>query len=356
MAEELTYAGAGVDIDKANRLVDRIKDIAKSTSRAGVLGGIGGFGGLFSLNVEKMERPVLVSATDGVGTKLKIAFLTGRHDTVGIDLVAMSVNDICVQGAKPLFFLDYLSMGRLAEDVAEAVIRGVGEGCRQAGCALLGGETAEMPGFYPEGEYDLAGFAVGLVDNHRIIDGSGTQIGDKLIGIASSGLHSNGFSLARKIVFEVLKLGVDDHVPELGRTVGEELLMPTRIYAATTERLVRDFEIHGLAHITGGGIPENVIRIIPDSCGLQMYEGSWEVPPVFPFLQRAGNVADAEMKRAFNNGIGLIAVVTEKAADEILDRLKGMDERAFLVGEVIKRPQDDERITWIESDEFKVCR
>jgi phosphoribosylformylglycinamidine cyclo-ligase len=356
MAEELTYAGAGVDIDKANRLVDRIKDIARSTSRSGVMGEIGGFGGMFSLNVEQMANPVLVSATDGVGTKLKIAFLTGRHDTVGIDLVAMSVNDICVQGAKPLFFLDYLSVGRLDEAVAEAVIRGVGEGCRQAGCALIGGETAEMPGFYPDGEYDLAGFAVGLVDNSKIIDGTGTQIGDKLIGIASSGLHSNGYSLARKIVFEVLKLGVEDHVPELGRTVGEELLAPTRIYAAAIERLVRDFEIHGLAHITGGGIPENVIRVIPDSCGLQMFEGSWEVPPVFPFLKRAGNVSEPEMKRTFNNGIGLIAVVPEKSADEVLDRLNGMDEKAFLVGEVVKRPADTARIVWVDSDDHKVCR
>ncbi len=356
MAEELTYAGAGVDIDKANRLVDRIKAIAKSTSRTGVLGDIGGFGGLYSLNLGRMEKPVLVSSTDGVGTKLKIAFMTGRHDTVGIDLVAMSVNDICVQGAKPLFFLDYLSVGRLDEDQAEAIIRGVGEGCRQAGCALIGGETAEMPGFYPEGEYDLAGFAVGLVDNSKIIDGTGTQIGDKLIGIASSGLHSNGYSLARKIVFEVLGLGVDDLVPELGRTVGEELLEPTRIYAAPIEALVRGFDIHGLAHITGGGIPENVIRIIPSSCGLRMFGGSWDVPPVFPFLQAAGRVSDHEMKRAFNNGIGLIAVVPEKVADEVLDRLKGMEEKAFLVGEVVKRPEDAERIQWISSDEFKVCR
>ena len=355
MADELTYAGAGVDIDKANRLVDRIKAIAKSTPRSGVMGEIGGFGGLFSLNVAHMEKPVLVSATDGVGTKLKIAFLTGRHDTVGIDLVAMSVNDICVQGAKPLFFLDYFSAGRLDEDVVEAVIQGVGEGCRQAGCALIGGETAEMPGFYPDGEYDLAGFAVGLVDNDKIIDGSGTQIGDKLIGIASSGLHSNGYSLVRQIIFDVLKLGVDDHVPELGRTVGEELLMPTRIYAATTERLQRDFEIHGLAHITGGGIPENVIRIIPDSCGLEMFEGSWQVPPIFPYLQAAGRVSAAEMKRAFNNGIGLIAVVPDKSAEEVLDRLSGMEEQAFLVGEVIKRPDDTERIRWVDRDEFRVC-
>ncbi|MBL0714942.1 MAG: phosphoribosylformylglycinamidine cyclo-ligase [Desulfosarcina sp.] len=356
MAEELTYAGAGVDIDKANRLVDRIKDIAKSTPRSGVMGEIGGFGGLFALNLAQIEKPVLVSSTDGVGTKLKIAFLTGCHDTVGIDLVAMSVNDICVQGARPLFFLDYFSVGRLDEDVAETIIRGVAEGCRQAGCALIGGETAEMPGFYAEGEYDLAGFAVGIVDNSKIIDGSGTQIGDKLIGIASSGLHSNGYSLARKIIFDVLKLGVDDEVPELGRTVGEELLMPTRIYAVTIEGLRRTFEIHGLAHVTGGGIPENVIRVIPTSCGLRMFEGSWEVPPIFPFLQAAGRESDYEMKRTFNNGIGMIAVVPEKESGEVLDRLTGMEEKAFLVGEVIKRPEDAERILWIDSDEFKICR
>ena len=233
MNESLTYADAGVDIDKANAFVTTIKEIAKQTHRPGVMGEIGGFGGLFSLNTANLERPVLVSSTDGVGTKLKIAFAAGIHDTVGIDLVAMCVNDIIVQGAKPLFFLDYLSMGRLDTGVATDIVRGIGEGCRQAQCALIGGETAEMPDMYRENEYDLAGFAVGVVDNSKIPDGSEIRAGYKLIGIASSGLHSNGFSLVRKICFDVLKLEVDDYVPELGKTLGEELLTPTRIYAET---------------------------------------------------------------------------------------------------------------------------
>ena len=350
MTEELTYAAAGVDIDKANRLVDRIKAIAKSTARPGVMGDIGGFGGMFSLNLAHMEKPVLVSSTDGVGTKLKIAFLTGRHDTVGIDLVAMSVNDIIVQGARPLFFLDYFSTGRLDEGVAEAVISGIGEGCRQAGCALIGGETAEMPGFYADNEYDLAGFAVGLVDNAKIIDGSEIRRGDCLVGIASSGLHSNGYSLVRKIVFDVLKMDVNTHVPELGRTIGEELLTPTRIYAAAIESLARDLPLKGLAHITGGGISENVVRVIPDSCGIRMFEGSWDIPPVFPFLQKAGNIADREMKRTFNNGIGMIAVVPEPSAAEVVARLEGMGEKVFVVGEIVKRPDAGPRIEWVASD------
>lgn len=353
MTEELTYAAAGVDIDKANRLVDRIKEIAKSTSRPGVMGEIGGFGGMFSLNVAHMEKPVLVSSTDGVGTKLKIAFLTGRHDTIGIDLVAMCVNDILVQGARPLFFLDYFSTGRLDEVVAEAVISGIGEGCRQAGCALIGGETAEMPGFYADNEYDLAGFAVGLVDNAKIIDGSEIRRGDNLVGIASSGLHSNGYSLVRKVVFDVLKLDVDAHVPELGRTIGEELLMPTRIYATAIESLARDLPLKGLAHITGGGISENVVRIIPESCGLRIFEGSWEIPPIFAFLQKAGRIADSEMMRTFNNGIGMIAVVPEQATSDVVERLRGMGEQVFIIGEVIKRAETGARIEWVAND---VCR
>ena len=353
MTEELTYASAGVDIDKANRLVDRIKAIAKSTARPGVMGDIGGFGGMFSLNVANMEKPVLVSSTDGVGTKLKIAFLTGRHDTVGIDLVAMSVNDIVVQGARPLFFLDYFSTGRLDEGVAEAVISGIGEGCRQAGCALIGGETAEMPGFYADNEYDLAGFAVGLVDNAKIIDGSEIHRGDILVGIASSGLHSNGYSLVRKIVFDVLKMDVNTHVPELGRTIGEELLTPTRIYAAAIESLHRDLPIKGLAHITGGGISENVVRTIPESCGIRMFEGSWEIPPIFPFLQKAGRIADREMKRTFNNGIGMIAVVPEASTSDVVGRLQGMGETVYVIGEIIKRPDAGPRIEWVEQD---ACR
>ena len=353
MTEELTYADAGVDIDKANRLVDRIKKIAKSTTRPGVMGDIGGFGGLFSLNVAHMEKPVLVSSTDGVGTKLKIAFLSGRHDTVGIDLVAMCVNDILVQGARPLFFLDYFATGHLDEGLAEAVISGIGDGCRQAGCALIGGETAEMPGFYADNEYDLAGFAVGLVDNAKIIDGSEIRRGDNLVGIASSGLHSNGYSLVRKIVFEVLKMDVDTHVPELGRTIGEELLTPTRIYATAIESLSRDLPLHGLAHITGGGISENVVRVIPDSCGIRMFEDSWDIPPIFPFLQKAGKIADSEMKRTFNNGIGMIAVVPEQITSEVLARLRGMDEKVAVIGEIIKRPETGPRIDWVEND---VCR
>ncbi|MCK4469143.1 MAG: phosphoribosylformylglycinamidine cyclo-ligase, partial [Desulfobacterales bacterium] len=271
MNKPLTYADAGVDIDKANNLVKTIKKIVKQTPRTGVISEIGGFGGLYSLNLANVDSPVLVSSTDGVGTKLKIAFMMNKHDTVGIDLVAMSVNDIAVQGAKPLFFLDYLSTGKLNTEIIIEIIKGIAEGCKQANCALIGGETAEMPGFYKANEYDLAGFAVGIVDNSKIIDGSEMHVGNKIIGIASSGLHSNGYSLARKICFDVLKLKIDDYVPELGRTVGEELLMPTKIYSATTYRISKGLTIHGFAHITGGGIEGNLLRIIPEGCNIVMY-------------------------------------------------------------------------------------
>jgi len=347
MAKSLTYADAGVDIDRANDLIRTIKSIASHTPRTGVMGEIGGFGGLFSLNLTSIERPVLVSSTDGVGTKLKIAFMTDKHDTIGIDLVAMSVNDVVVQGAKPLFFLDYLAMGCLRTEVAADIIKGVGEGCRQANCALIGGETAEMPGIYQDNEYDLAGFAVGIVDNSRIIDGSEIRVGHKLIGISSSGLHSNGYSLARKICFDVLKLSIDAYVPDLGKTLGEELLTPTRIYSETILMLVRDLPIHGLAHITGGGISENVVRILPRSCKVLIRKGSWLIPPVFKFLQDAGNVSDAEMMRTFNNGIGMIAVVPELAAQDVLERLNGAEVQAFLMGEVVERKDTEERIAWI---------
>ena len=306
-----------------------------------------GFGGLFSLNLTNIERPVLVSSTDGVGTKLKIAFMTDRHDTIGIDLVAMSVNDVVVQGAKPLFFLDYLAVGRLRTDVAADIIKGIGEGCRQANCALIGGETAEMPGIYQDNEYDLAGFAVGLVDNSKIIDGSEIRVGHKLIGISSSGLHSNGYSLVRKICFDVLKLSIDAYVPDLGKTLGEELLTPTRIYSETVLMLIRDLPIHGLAHITGGGISENVVRILPRSCKVLIRKGSWSIPPIFKFLQDAGNVSDAEMMRTFNNGIGMITVVPEQTAQDVLERLNGAEMQAFLIGEVVERKDSEERIAWI---------
>jgi len=347
MAKSLTYADAGVDIDKADNLVDEIKKIAQQTSRSGVIGDIGGFSGLFSLNVSNMESPVLVSSTDGVGTKLKVAFMMSKHDTIGIDLVAMCVNDIVVQGAKPLFFLDYLSMGRLKTKIATDVISGIGEGCRQAGCALIGGETAEMPGFYKDNEYDLAGFAVGIVENSKIIDGSGIRVGDKLIGISSSGLHSNGYSLVRKICFEILKLKIDTHIPELGKTIGEELLTPTRIYSQTVHSIIKNLPVFGLAHITGGGITDNVIRVIPEQCNVVMRKHSWDVPPVFTYLKQAGNISEREMMRTFNNGIGLIAVVHEKDSQEVLDRLIAMKEKAFVVGEIVERKEAGERVQWI---------
>ena len=350
MADSLSYADAGVDIDKANRFVEQIKAIAGNTPRTGVMGEIGGFGGLFSLNVANMEEPVLVSATDGVGTKLKIAFMMDRHDTVGIDLVAMSVNDIAVQGAKPLFFLDYLSTGKLDGDRAVEIVKGIGEGCRQARCALIGGETAEMPGMYQPGEYDLAGFAVGLVDNRKIVDGSEIRVGHRIIGIPSSGLHSNGFSLVRKICFERLGLKIDAQIPELSTLLGEELLKPTRIYADLIQGMLKSLPIHGLAHITGGGIAENVVRILPQACSVKLHRNSWSVPPIFSFLQAAGNVAQDEMLRTFNNGIGLVAVVPEEAAQEALERLGAMEEKAFLIGEVVERKTGAPRMAWSESD------
>jgi len=347
MTKSLTYVDAGVDIDKAGKMVDKIKKIAQQTPRSGVIGEIGGFGGLFSLNIGNMESPVLVSSTDGVGTKLKIAFMMSKHDTIGIDLVAMCVNDIVVQGAKPLFFLDYLSMGRLEEEIAIDVITGIGEGCRRAGCALIGGETAEMPGFYKDDEYDLAGFTVGVVDNRKIIDGSEIRVGDKLIGISSSGLHSNGYSLVRKICFDILKLKIDTYIPEFGKTIGEELLTPTRIYSETVRSIIKNLPVLGLAHITGGGITDNIIRVIPEQCNIVMQKHSWDVPPVFTYLKKAGNISEREMMRTFNNGIGLIVVVHEKDAQEVLDRLIAMKEKAFIIGEIVECKEGVDRVQWI---------
>ena len=348
MSKPLTYADAGVDIEKADNLVHAIKAIAQKTRVPGMMGEIGGFGGLFSLNVANMENPVLVSSTDGVGTKLRIAFIMDKHDTIGIDLVAMCVNDIAVQGAKPLFFLDYLATGKIREETITRIIEGVGSGCQEAKCALIGGETAEMPGFYKENEYDLAGFAVGIVDNNKIVDGSEIRVGHQIVGIASNGLHSNGFSLVRKICFDVLKLKVDAHVPELGKTLGEELLTPTRIYSETIQHLVRGLPVCGLAHITGGGIASNTLRIIPQACGIVLKRDSWEVPPIFTYLQNAGNVENDEMMRVFNNGLGLVAVVPEKAVQDVLARLNAMNEKAFVVGEIVEREETgDQRFKWV---------
>ena len=346
MKESLTYADAGVDIDKANKLVDTIGEIAKQTFRSGVISDIGGFGGLFSLNLANLDRPVLVSSTDGVGTKLKIAFMLDKHDTVGIDLVAMCVNDIIVQGAKPLFFLDYLSMGKIDNQRVANIIKGIADGCKQAQCPLLGGETAEMPGFYETNEYDMAGFAVGIVDNSKIIDGTEIRVGHKLIGIASSGLHSNGYSLVRKICFEVLKLKIDETIPELGKTIGEELLTPTRIYAATVKGLLKDLPIHGIAHITGGGISDNLVRVVPQACNILIRKESWDVPPIFSFLQQAGNISEKEMARAFNMGLGMIIVVPDNAVLDVLQRVEAMNDRAFVIGEIRDCRETNKRLIW----------
>ncbi len=347
MTNSLTYADAGVDIEKASRLVSIIKKIAQKTRRSGVMGEIGGFGGLFSLNVGHFESPVLVSSTDGVGTKLKIAFMMEKHDTVGIDLVAMCVNDIIVQGAEPLFLLDYLSMGRLDTKIATDIITGIGAGCRQAKCALIGGETAEMPDFYKENEYDLAGFVVGIVENSKIVDGSEIRVGNRLIGISSSGLHSNGYSLVRKVCFEILKLKIDAFIPDLGKTIGEELLIPTKIYAQTVRSMMMDLPVFGLAHITGGGIVDNILRVIPERCNIMLRKQSWEVPPIFRYLQQAGKISDQEMMRTFNNGIGLIAVVPEDATEETLERLNAMGEKAFDIGKIMERKEaGGSRIQW----------
>jgi phosphoribosylformylglycinamidine cyclo-ligase len=269
-----------------------------------------------------------------------------RHDTVGIDLVAMCVNDILVQGAKPLFFLDYLSMGRLESELVADIIKGIGEGCQQAECALLGGETAEMPGFYQGNEYDMAGFAVGIVDNSKIIDGTEVRVGHRLIGIASSGLHSNGYSLVRKICFDRLQLKIDEYIQELGKTIGEELLTPTKIYVKSILSILKDLPIHGLAHITGGGIADNILRIVPKACNISIQTEIWDVPPIFSFLQEAGNVSDEEMKRTFNNGIGMIAIVPADATADVLQRLDAMNEKAFLIGEILECKDSRERIIW----------
>ena len=347
MSKPLTYADAGVNIDKADKFIKKIKSIANDTRRLGVMSEIGGFGGLFSLTLDAYERPVLVSSTDGVGTKLKIAFMMGKHDTVGIDLVAMCVNDISVQGATPLFLLDYLSMGELDTTIATDIVSGIGKGCKEARCALIGGETAEMPGFYNKGEYDLAGFAVGIVDNDKIIDGSEIGVSNKVIGIASSGLHSNGYSLVRKICFDILKLEIDTYIPELGKPLGEELLIPTRIYSEAIHHLTRDLQLLGLVHVTGGGIVNNLFRIIPQACQVVLERASWDVPPIFHYLQDAGKIADDEMMRTFNNGIGLIAVVQESIAQDVLDRLNAMKEKANIIGEITERKQSEPRLRWV---------
>lgn len=335
MERKMTYKDAGVDVDAGNRAVELMKAYVKSTYRPEVLGDIGGFGGFFQMDIRKYKEPVLVSGADGVGTKLKLAFLMDKHDTVGIDCVAMCVNDILVHGAQPLFFLDYIALGKLRPEKVAEIVKGVAAGCKEAGCALIGGETAEMPGLYEEDEYDMAGFAVGVVDKDRIVDGSKIREGDVVVGLGSSGLHSNGYSLARKVLFEKTGFSPSDYIGELGKTLGEEMLTPTRIYVKTIWSL-EGFQIHGMAHITGGGIIENLPRILPKGLEFKINSKSWEIPPVFNLIQKSGHVEDAEMYRTFNMGIGYAIVAPEEDVDGIINTLKSRGEKAWVIGRVTK--------------------
>ncbi len=342
----LSYLDAGVDIDAGNELVERIKPAVKSTNRSGVVTGLGGFGGLFQLDTKRYKEPLLVSGTDGVGTKLLLARQLERHDTIGIDLVAMCVNDILTCGAEPLFFLDYYATGKLKIDNAVAIIEGIAEGCRQSGCALIGGETAEMPGMYAQDEYDLAGFAVGVVDRPQLINGSQIKAGHVVLGLESSGPHSNGYSLIRK----VLEKSGDDPTMPLGEsTLGEALLAPTRIYVKTLLPLIERHAIDGLAHITGGGISENIIRVIPDGLGLEIDLSAWKFPAVFNWLQTHGGIKEQEMLRTFNCGIGMVLLVTEDSAGEICRALDKAEEPVYRLGRVIEHSDSTSRVNYIRS-------
>lgn len=330
----LTYADAGVDINAGAEAVELMKQHVKRTFRPEVLTDLGGFGGLFALDTGRYKNPVLVSGTDGVGTKLMVAFMMDKHDTIGIDAVAMCANDILVQGAEPLFFLDYLAVGRLVPEKVADVVRGIAEGCRQAGCALIGGETAEMPGFYAPDDYDVAGFVVGVVDREKIIDGSRISAGDAVIGLPSSGLHSNGYSLARKVLLEVSGYKIDTYVDELGRTVGEEMLEPTRIYVRQILPLLEKYEIRGMAHITGGGLTENIPRILPEDKKVVLDPKAWPEKSVFKLIQKIGRVETAEMNKTFNMGIGMVLVVPADQAKSLIEDLGANGEKAYLMGRV----------------------
>ena len=336
----IDYEKSGVSLEAGYEVVRRIKKHVASTSRPGVMGGIGSFGGMFDLASLGYREPILVSGTDGVGTKLKIAFAMDRHDTIGIDAVAMCVNDVLAQGAEPLFFLDYVAQGKTRPEVVEAIVAGVAEGCRQAGCALVGGETAEMPGMYADGEYDIAGFTTGVVERSALIDGSKVAVGDVLVGIASTGVHSNGFSLVRKIVADN---ALDLHAPfeeymegAPGRSLGEVLLTPTRIYVKQVLEVIRNCEIHGVAHITGGGFDENIPRILGDGMGVEIVEGSWEILPVFRFLERYGKIDHREMFNIFNMGIGMVMALPEGDASKAIDILAVHGDRATVIGRVVE--------------------
>jgi phosphoribosylformylglycinamidine cyclo-ligase len=339
----MDYKAAGVDIDAGNEVVRRIRGLARGTHTRGVVSELGSFGGLFHLGARGYRDPVLVSSADGVGTKLRVAFLTGIHDTIGLDLVNHCVNDILVQGAEPLFFFDYLATGRLDPDVAVQIVEGLARGCRENGCALLGGETAEMPGFYADGEYDVAGFIVGAVERERLIDGRSIAPGDVLIGISSSGLHTNGYSLARSIVFDTLGLTVTDRVEALGLPVGEALLTPHRSYLPIVRPLLESGAIKGMAHITGGGITDNLPRVLPKGTEAVVRSGSWDVPPIFRWLERAGGVPREDMLRTFNMGVGLILIVGSGDTDRVLAALSG---EGRVIGAIASASSSEPRVRY----------
>jgi phosphoribosylformylglycinamidine cyclo-ligase len=334
------YRQAGVNIDAGNEAVERMKKHVKKTFRPEVLTGLGGFGALFKPDLTNMEEPVFVSGTDGVGTKLKIAFAMNKHDTIGIDAVAMCVNDVIVQGAEPLFFLDYLACGKIIPEKIEAIVKGIADGCLQAGCSLIGGETAEMPGMYQDEEYDIAGFTVGMVDQKHVIDGSKVQAGHTLIGLASSGVHSNGFSLVRKVLLEDAKFSLGDYVDELGAELGSVLLEPTKIYVKSILSTVRKFTVFGLVHVTGGGFYDNIPRILPKGYQAVIKAGSWKVPGIFPLIQQAGKISDYDMFRTFNMGIGMILVVDSADTTAIIEHLQTLGEDAYEIGSVQKGTEE----------------
>ncbi len=336
MSTQLTYRDAGVDIDAGNYSVKLIKDSVKATYRPEVLGDLGGFGGLFALNTKDYKEPVLVSGTDGVGTKLRLAFMLNKHDTIGQDAVAMCVNDILVQGAEPLFFLDYLAVGKLNPEQVAAVVKGVANACKESGCALIGGETAEMSGFYPVGEYDIAGFAVGVVEKSKVITSERVKEGDVLLGLPSSGVHSNGYSLVRKICFDRKGFKGNEYIDDLGKTIGEELLTPTRLYPKTCLPLIRNFDIHGMVHVTGGGFYDNIPRALPEDMAVEIDSSVWEMPVIFELLQRWGNVDWHEMYRTFNMGIGMIIMASRDEADRIKAYLAEQNETVYEIGRVVK--------------------
>jgi phosphoribosylformylglycinamidine cyclo-ligase len=335
MKEEISYRDAGVNIDAANEAVDRIKRLAGATFTPQVLTEIGSFGGMFRADFRGMTEPVLVASADGVGTKLRVAFMAGIHNTVGFDLVCHCVNDILVQGARPLFFLDYVAAGKLDPDVIAAVVEGLARGCREAGCALLGGETAEMPGFYADGEYDIAGFIVGVVDRARVIDGKTIQPGDVVLALPSVGLHTNGYSLARKLMFEVAGYATDTFIEELGTTAAGELLKPHRSYLGALDGLLDSGLIKGLAHITGGGLLENIPRILPAGTAVEIKAGTWPVLPIYRLLERLGNVAEREMYRTFNMGVGMVVVVGQSQAERVRAHLDAIGEAHYEIGRVV---------------------